>query len=435
MTNTLTRRAFMQAGGGASLAALLTACGFGVGGQKRSAVTLWDISTDKEQQLVKEIVDAFNSSHEGASVTAQFFQNDPYKNKLRVSLGSGDPPDLFYGWGGGILQSYVTADKVHPLSGEVDTGRYFPSVMRAVTFDDTVYGVPNGGTDPVVFYYNKPLFDEHGVSPPSTWSELLSAVEKFRDEGVTPLSLAGKNKWPALMYEEYLVDRIGGPEPFQRVLRGESGAWSDPAFLEANGMIQDLVKMDAFPKGYTSLDYDTGESSQLLFTGRAAMQLMGAWDYGNFLSDAPEFVEQGKLGWFTFPEVEGGDGDPRDIVGNLSTFYSVAKGSDHKKAATTFLRDAVMNDRHVRGLVGLGAVPPVSGIESQLRGSQSPEWLMFLYELTKNAPYFDLSWDQALPPSQAQALLTSLDLLFLLKITPKEFSERMNNALRKSNGG
>jgi raffinose/stachyose/melibiose transport system substrate-binding protein len=57
--------------------------------------------------------------------------------------------------------------------------------------------------------------------------------------------------------------------------------------------------------------------------------------------------------------------------------------------------------------------------------------LKFVYASVKDAPHFQQSWDQALPPNQADALLTNLDRLFLKEITPKQFSDNMNAAAQK----
>lgn len=43
-----------------------------------------------------------------------------------------------------------------------------------------------------------------------------------------------------------------------------------------------------------------------------------------------------------------------------------------------------------------------------------------------DAPTFQLSWDQAIDPSQEQALLENLELVFLGQLTPEEFAENMN---------
>ena len=440
MKKSLTRRDFLAMGGSAALATALAGCSFGVGSNQSASggnnATVWDVSTGQQQKLIQNVVKRFNSDHKNMSMSIQFFEADSYKNKLRTAMGAGNPPSLFFGWGGGILKSYVDAGKVEAIGSSVNTDKFFPSVMQAVTFNNKVYGVPMLGTQPVIFYYNKSIFNKYGLTPPKTWSELLQIVKTLESKGVTPISLAGQNQWPDLMYEEYLVGRIGGPKPFQNVVDRKPNAWSDPAFIKANTMIQQLVSMKAFPSNFESLNFNTGQSTQLLTSDKAAMQLMGSWDYQAILSTAPDFIKKGKLGWFDFPKVEGGEGDPNNVAGNLTNYYSLttATASNAKKAATTFLNDAVMSDFHINGLINIGLVPPVKGIESKLKKADHSDWLRYIYNLGNNAPYYDLSWDQALPAQPAQSLLTNLDQLFLMQITPKQFSQNMNQAMGLNKG-
>lgn len=431
MDKQFTRRGFLAAGGAASLALAFSGCSFGTGESSGggSGVIVWDISTGREQELMQEVANRFSSQEGNASVTMQFFQNDPYKNKLRTSISSGNPPDLFYGWGGGTLKSYVEAGEAHALPSSVNTDRYFSSVMEAVSFEGEVYGVPKGGTAPKVFYYNKQLFEEYGLSVPGTWSELMDIVGTLQGEGVVPIALAGQNLWTNQMYLEYLVNRIGGLAPFQGVVNGESDAWSDPAFIEANTMIQNLVSAGAFSEGFAALNADTGQDHQLLYSGEAAMLLQGAWIYPDILSDAPEFVNSGDLGWFNFPEVEGGGGDPEAIVGNLTNFYTIPEDANNKDSAAAFLDEAVMNDFMVQGMLDIGLVPPVNGIEDTIEGVDDSEWLLYIYGLARNAPYFDLSWDQALSPKAGQELLTNIGRIFSNEISPEQFSQNMNQAM------
>ncbi|MQA84543.1 MAG: extracellular solute-binding protein [Streptosporangiales bacterium] len=433
MDQKLTRRNFLGGTGALSLGAALAACGFGVGEEQRrqggNTATVWDVRVADEQDLMNEIIKSFNASHDNMRVAVQWFENDPFKNKLRVSMGAGNPPDIFFGWGGGVLGSQVEAGKVYALGKDVDTSKYLTSVMEPVTIDGTVYGIPNTGTQPVVFYYNKPIFEDNGLEPPRTWSETLDAVRKLRRAGVDPISLAGKNQWPGLMYLEYFVDRLGGPEVFNRVVQQEAGAYSDPAFLEANRLIQELARLKAFPAGFTSLNYDTEQSTQLIYNNKAAMHLMGSWDFARFSSNAEEFLDAGNLGWFTFPEVEGGKGDPANVVGNPTSYFSISEASKTKNVAATFLSEAMLSDQYLDGLINIGLVPPLNGIEQRLSGTEYSDWLTFVFNLAKDAPAFTQSWDQALSPEQAQELLTNLDLVFLLDITPQEFSNRMNKTI------
>jgi raffinose/stachyose/melibiose transport system substrate-binding protein len=118
------------------------------------------------------------------------------------------------------------------------------------------------------------------------------------------------------------------------------------------------------------------------------------------------------------------------VVGNPANFYSVsAKANDNDKAvAIDYLNKGVMSDSYVDALLKVGNVPPVDGLKDKLAAAENPEWLQFQYSLAKDAPNFQLSWDQALQPAQADALLTNLDRLFLKQITPEQFSANMNKA-------
>ena len=436
----MSRRHFLEVAGGISLTTLLTGC-FGVGGSRSTSsggnsnsITIWDTRTGNDQKLVQASTASFNSQHSDIHAVVNFFQNDPYKQKLQVAMGAHQAPDIFFGWGGGILKSYIDANDVYDLTPDLNSdptwkNRYLPSVMTAVTFDGKVYGVPINGVQPVMFMYNKDLFTKNKWTPPQTWNELLQLVAKVKQQNLIPIALAGASKWPYLMYEEYLVDRIGGPSTFDAVVAKQANAWADPAFIKANTMIQELVNNGAFGSNFASVNADTNQSTALLYTGKAAMHLMGSWDFNTILTNSPNFIQQGKLGWFNFPAIEGGKGDPTNIAGNPANFYSITKNSKAIQASVTYLKDSVLSDDQVSKYINNGSVPPIQGIEGKLSSAPHSDWLQFIYSLVKKAPHFQLSWDQALPPQSAQELLTNLDQLFLKQITPQQFSTNMNKTL------
>ena len=150
-------------------------------------------------------------------------------------------------------------------------------------------------------------------------------------------------------------------------------------------------------------------------------------------NDGAGFVEGGKLGWVNFPSVTGGAGDPANTVGNPGGYeYISSKASDaEKETAKKYFKDGLLTDEEVDAYIKSGSVPVVKGIEDKLQESEDKEFLSFVYELTKNAPNFQQSWDQALSPTAAEALLSNIDQLFLLSITPEEFANNMNATLGK----
>jgi raffinose/stachyose/melibiose transport system substrate-binding protein len=158
---------------------------------------------------------------------------------------------------------------------------------------------------------------------------------------------------------------------------------------------------------------------------------MGTWDFPNILNGQPSFVKQGSLGWLAFPTVEAGTGNAANVAENAANLYSVFAKSTHKPVVIDFLKTAVLSDSNIDVLLQNGSVPPVVGLERKIAKASNAEWLSFIYNLAKNAPSFQLSWDQALPPAEADALLTNLDALFLLKITPQQFADKMNKAMKR----
>src|SRR5579883_3297072 len=365
MNAKMSRRTFLEVTGGAALTTTLAGC-FGVGssqstgtGSSTSVIEVWDIRTGNEQKVVQAAAAAYNSLGKAAKVHVDFFENDPYKQKLQVAMGAKNPPDVFFGWGGGILKSYIDAGDVYDLTSALNAdpswkNKYLPAVMSGVTFDGKIYGVPNSGIQPVLFFYNKPIFDQYHLTPPQTWGELLQLISTLKQHNIIPIALAGGSQWPYLMYEEYLVDRYGGPGAFDAVLANQPGAWSQDAFIKTNTAIQDLVNMGAFGSSYASVSADTNQDAALLYTGKAAMMLQGNWNFSVIQTNNPQFIQSGKLGWFPFPAVEGGTGDPTNVAGNPCNYYSISKASKSPQSCITYLKSAVLGPDDVKKLIAMG---------------------------------------------------------------------------------
>jgi xylobiose transport system substrate-binding protein len=301
-------------------------------------------------------------------------------------------------------------------------------VMKTATIDGHQYGLPLNGIQPVILYYNKAVFAKYHQQPPRTWDDLMALVDMFKSKGVIPLVLPGSQAWTELMYLEYLLDRVGGPGKFEAIASGDAGGWHDPAMLRALQLCQDLARRAAFGTNFASVNYDNTGASALFAEGKAAMFLMGSWEYTNQAQRQPDFFKSGNLGFTTFPTLAGGAGDPRDIVGNPSNYFSVRSGGRNTQTAIDFLIKTMNSDAYVTSLVNSGQVPAIKGVNTKFAGSPNADFLNFTYDMANNAPAFTQSWDQALSPSVAAELLTNLQKLFLSAITPQQFADAMEKA-------
>ncbi|NHC46284.1 ABC transporter substrate-binding protein [Motilibacter aurantiacus] len=425
----LSRRAFLgRAAVGAFGLLTLPACGPGGPGHGVGPgaldVWVWQDAADKVQQAA---VDRFNASGAGRARLNRV-PGDGYEDKLRVAIGSSKAPDVFFNWGGASVKEYADAGELLDLTPmlQADTAfgkAFLPSVLQAGMVGDRYYGIPMRGTQPVLVFYNKAVFADAGVSPPETWDDVTALIAIFTEQGVTPFALAGADAWAELMWLEYLVDRFGGPGVFERVKNGDVRGWRDPAVLRAAKAVVDLIERGAFGHSFSAVGYNAGGASALLSRGRAAMQLMGSWEYANQLAADPEFA-RGRLGWTTFPTVTDGRGDPDAVVGNPNNFWSVTAGVRDPEAAFAFLRTAA-EDAYAADLVGQGAVPTTTDAASFLDRSADPAFARFQYDLVQRASTFTVSWDQALPSAQATGMLTLIRKLFAAQLAPAELVEAL----------
>jgi raffinose/stachyose/melibiose transport system substrate-binding protein len=218
---------------------------------------------------------------------------------------------------------------------------------------------------------------------------------------------------------------------FQAIYNGEKDAWSNPAAIQALTKVQELVKANGFIKGFSSITADSNADQALLYTDKAAMMVHGTWTYGSMQQDGGDFVSGGHLGWMNFPPVEGGKGDPSDTVGNPAQYLSISSKAtaEQKKIAKKFLATGVLTDPEVTAWINTGAVPVVSNADTKLGASKDATFLKFVFDTAKNAKSFVQSWDQALSPTTAEALLDNISKLFQLSITPQQFATAMNGTL------
>jgi raffinose/stachyose/melibiose transport system substrate-binding protein len=447
---TTSRRNFLRlTAGAAGLAGALSACGTSgpkssgssTGGSGGGGATYWFLTGQPQQAIREAQVKRFNDANSGTQIKSTEFQNDAFKQKIKTAIGAGQGPTLIWGWGGGGLKSYVDAGQVEDLTAWFGQNadlknQIFPSAFGAATVNGKIYAVPVETTTPIVLYWNKSVFDKVGVQPPQSWGDIMNLVPKFNDKGIAPFSLGGQSRWTNMMWLEFLFDRIGGSEVFQNVFDGQKNAWSNPASLQALGEMQKLVKANGFIKGFSSITADSNADQALLYTGKAAMMLHGAWTYGSMKSDGGNFVKGGNLGYMNFPPVEGGKGDPSDTVGNPGQYLSVSSKASQqdKDTAKKFLSTSTLDSASVDAWVQSGSIPVVKSAKDKLASvsdKNDAAWLNFVYDTSSNAKNFAQSWDQALSPTAAETLLDNIAKLFQLSISPQQFADSMNAVIGK----
>ncbi|GAB7126194.1 extracellular solute-binding protein [Silvimonas sp. JCM 19000] len=392
-------------------------------------ITEWDQMTNAAASKIMNDAGArFEKANPGFNTEQSHILNEAYKTKLKIAFGAGQPPCVFASWGGGPLREYVKSNQVRDLTPYLAKDpaykdRFVPTGFNAVTIDGKIYGVPAENTTAAVIIYNKEIFAKYKLEPPQNWDQLLNVVKVLKANNIAAFALANKAKWPGSMYYMYLVDRIGGAETFRdAVSRKNGGSFAAPAFVEAGKRIQELVKAGAFAPGFNGLDYDVGASRRLMYSGKAAMQLMGSWEPSTIQNENPSFVS--KLGYFNFPALPGGKGDPKDVIGTVGdNFMSVSSSCKNPDAAFKLIQ-ALTDDASAQARLADKRVMPLKNL------NVTDPYLKQIQALVLQAPSVQLWYDQELPPKLAEVHKDTVQALFGLSLTPEAAAQQMEAAAK-----
>jgi raffinose/stachyose/melibiose transport system substrate-binding protein len=295
-------------------------------------------SIPEEVALMEAAVAEYEAANPDVKINMQFLENEAFKAKLTTLLQSDAAPDIFYSWGGGVLTEQAAAGVLRPVEDLVDpavAGALGSGGMSAFTRDGHIYGLPQQVSE-VVLWYNKALFEQAGVDPASleTWDGFLAAIQTFKDAGITPLAVGAKDKWPAHFWWSKLVVRLAGQDAFDAARKGENGGFAAEPFVKAGEMFLELAALEPFQEGFLAASY--GDASGYFGDGKAAMHLMGDWDYGAMKDNSAnkQGIPDDQLGILPFPTIEGGAGDPTDTLGGINGWLFHKNASD---AAVKFM--------------------------------------------------------------------------------------------------
>ena len=260
-------------------------------------LTMWSWRTEDVDKY-NTIFDVYEAQNPGVTVEFEAFLNTEYNQILATGLEGSDGPDLAMVRAYGGVQGLIEAGQLLPIDGIVDVSNVEQSLLAAATGrnDGQLYGVPFA-TQTLQVFYNKAIFDELGLTEPSTWDEFVALNEAIEAGGYTPMALGAKDAWMLPIFHEIVgAARYGGPE-FRDALLAGTKDFNDPDYVASidivnqmtNYMVDDVV-------GVAYAD------SQIQFTSGLAAQFPGgSFELGTFATQAPDM----ELGVYLVPPPPG----------------------------------------------------------------------------------------------------------------------------------
>lgn len=322
---------------GILIVVLLAACGSNStsdGSTNKSTekitLTIWNNWSGQDAKAVamRKILEDFQSENPNITLEIEALATDGLKTRLRTAAAADEMPDLFVMWPGAMTKEFVQGDLLQPINEFLDQNaewknNFIENALVDFTVEDNIYSVPMNLAPSSLLYYNEDLFKQYNVKVPTTWDELLQAVDTFNANNIIPIALGNKANWVAQSTTFSTIgDRVTGTEWFLKAVDQNGASFTDPEFIEALKLYQELGEAKAYQEGFNSIDEN--QMLQLYTQGKAAMVINGGWAVAGLVNTASEEILNA-TNITILPTVDGGKGAAKTTAGVVGTGLGVNK--------------------------------------------------------------------------------------------------------------
>lgn len=350
-----------------SMAASVPVCASAAdGAEKVEGVTLTFVTSTGWVNQGSNIDDELNARFEeetGIKIDMQCLPDDQYTTVLKTKLSTGEVPDIFMVNGGVGAQKFLPEKYFADLSDEEWVSRYVDYAKEGTTIDGKIMGLMRWCVDGWGILYNEDLYNELGLSVPTTQEEFLNVCEVLKENGYTPIYEAGKETWHwAIWLSNYGPYAATQHEGLYEQLNNNTAKFADvPEFEEFLNQLKDL-----YDKGYL------GENA-LANTWDATWGMMGEGKAGNIVvyqnyqnEIAEKYPDSNAENWGMYPiPLAGNNVFSHSAGGNMMVAYKDSENLEYVKQYFNFLtREDNLKDFYA-GRTQLQANPSFVDVEGQ----------------------------------------------------------------------
>ncbi len=283
------------------------------------------------------VIKEYEKTHPNVKISMEAVADEPYKDKIRILMNSGEVPDIYFSWAGEFSWKFARGGQAYDLTDAMMNSdwkdKIILSAVEPYKWEDKIYGVPMR-INAKFMVYNKSIFEQYGLKAPATWDELLAVCDTLKQNNVTPIGFGNEFPWASSHYVGDFNAKLVNNETRQADYLLKSSPdqlFTDPMYVEALTRFQTLMTNGCFNEGPNGISHSAARSS--FIAGKVAMMYI---ELEEFITVA-DGMGKDAFGFFQLPGGTGGQGDEKLLTGAPDGFMVYSK-TKHPEEAIDFLK-------------------------------------------------------------------------------------------------
>ncbi len=286
-----------------------------------SMTAVW---SGQEQTAFQQVIAGFNKTYPHIKVTFTSDGNN-LPQILSTQVAGGHPPDLAALPQPGLMKQFVASGALKPIdfAKGIVSADFSPTIANIGTVNGHLYGLLFKTANKSTVWYNVPAFKNAGITPPTTWTQLLADAKTLKASGVTPYSVGADAGWPITDLFENIYLRTAGQAMYDKLTNFQI-PWTDPSVTTA---LKDMAQIYGNSSyiyggngGAATTDFPTSVTNVFTNPPKAAMVFQSDFAESVITSSTKAKPTTG-FDYFAFPSINGQGGNWVEAGGDIVTMF------------------------------------------------------------------------------------------------------------------
>jgi ABC-type glycerol-3-phosphate transport system substrate-binding protein len=268
---------------------------------------IWTSSSGQKQ--FQDVIAAFNKLYPNVKVNYKPVGNN-LPTVLATAVAGGHPPDMADIAQPGTVVQLANQGKLKPITYAQGTiaANFLPAWQQLGTYNGKLYAIVFKAANKSLVWYNVPAFKNAGVTPPKTFSQLLSDAKTIKASGTPAYSIGGSDGWTLTdMFENIYLRTFGAAK--YNALSAHKIKWTDPSVATALQSMAKIVGDTGNIAGGSSgaLQYGFNDSVTNAFGSPSKGAMVFEADFvGGVISSSTSSKPNTGFNTFTWPSITPG---------------------------------------------------------------------------------------------------------------------------------